>query len=624
MALGVVDIIIIFAYLAMTLFLGFWISKRASGDMRSYFLGNNSMKWYWLGFSNSSGMFDINGVAWRVAILIVYGIQSVWIPWIWPVWNQVIVMVFMAVWIRRSGVMTGAEWIQFRFGSGTGARLSHLVVVLFAVLTVIASIAYFFVGIGPFAASLLPWNLSFSIGSISVSNEHAYSLLMCFLTTLYTIKGGIYSVVATEVMQFLIMIISCVLIFAFAYNTIDIDHIYSILPDSWFQFWPERTLSLDWSKTLPFADVKIDQDGFRLFQAIVFMMIGKGIFASLAGPVPGFDMQRILSAESPRDAARMSGFTLLVLFIPLYLMVGGLTLIAFHYMLPLLQQQQAPDFEKIVSMVVSTYLPTGVKGIVIAGLLAAFMSTFSAFVNVAPAYLVNDLYKKYLRPSAPSVHYIGLSYVVSIVIVAVGLFVGFFIQSLNSIVLWITAALYGGYCSANVLKWIWWRFNGEGYFAGMLSGMMGAIVIPPFLDWLVSAYSPQWSSVINSSAQPLFAFFLILIVSLATSVITCLLTPPVGEHELLEFYSKTRPWGFWQRPKMQYQQTATAAIIGVHPWRDLFNVLIGITWQMAMVVLPLFFIFRKWQETIVCLAVWLITSYALKVNWYDRLKAEVT
>lgn len=623
MALSVLDITIVVTYLATTLFLGFWISKKASGDMRSYFLGSNTMKWYWLGFSNSSGMFDINGVAWRVAILVIYGIQSVWIPWIWPVWNQVIVMVFMAIWIRRSGVMTGAEWIQFRFGNGLGAKLSHSVVVIFAVLTVIASIAYFFVGIGPFAASLLPWNMSFSIGPFAISSEHAYSLLICFLTTLYTIKGGIYSVVATEVMQFLIMIVGCVLIFAFAYTTVDIAQVYDILPNNWFHFWPERRLSLDWSKTLPFADVKIDQDGFRLFQAIVFMMIGKGIFASLAGPVPGFDMQRILSAESPRDAARMSGFTLLVLFIPLYLMVGGLTLIAFHYMLPLLQQQQTPDFERIVSVVVSTYLPAGIKGIVIAGLLAAFMSTFSAFVNVAPAYLVNDLYKKYLRPSAPSVHYIRLSYIVSIVIVAVGLFVGFFIQSLNSIVLWITAALYGGYSAANVLKWIWWRFNGEGYFAGMLSGMVGAIFIPPFLDWVVSSYFPQWSSFIETSAQPLFAFFLILIFSLATSIITCLLTPPVAEDALLNFYSKTQPWGFWLRLRLLYKKTFTAAHLSVHPWRDFSNVIIGITWQMAMVALPLFFVFRKWQEAGACFVVWLVASYVLKITWYDKLKDEM-
>lgn len=619
MALSLLDTTIVLAYIFLSIFLGFWISKKAKGDMRSYFLGDNSMKWYWLGFSNSSGMFDINGAAWRVAVLVIYGFQSVWIPWIWPVWNQVIVMIFMAIWIRRSGVMTGAEWIQFRFGDGRGARLSHLIVVVFAVLTVVASIAYFFVGIGPFAASILPWNMAFSIGSYHMSSEHSYSLLICFLTTLYTIKGGIYSVVATEVMQFAIMVVSCILIVVFAFTHVDIDYINGLLPDHWLNFWPEKTLSIAWQDKLPFADIKIDQDGFRLFQAVLFMMIGKGIFASLAGPVPGFDMQRMLSAESPRDAARMSGFTILVLFIPLYLMVGGLALIAFQYVLPLMQQQTTLDFERILSIVVSQYLPVGMKGLIIAGLLAAFMSTFSAFVNVAPAYLVNDLYKRYWRPYQTERHYIRWSYLLSIVVVAIGLFVGFFIESLNSIVLWITSALYGGYCAANVLKWFWWRFNGYGYFYGMMSGIVLALVTPPCLEWFVTAYFPAYGGWVNSSVQPLFAFFIILALSTAVSIIACKLTSPVDESALLAFYVKTKPWGFWGKMKARLLEVMPAQDFQTHPYRDMINVLIGITWQMAMVALPLFVIFRQWPQAVTCLCVWVVTSVALKLNWYDKL-----
>src|SRR5690606_24223347 len=130
--LTTLDIAIIFAYIFATLFIGFWISNRASKNLRSYFLGGNKLKWYTLGLSNASGMFDISGTMWLVYLLFVYGLVSVFIPWLWPVFNQIFMMVFLSLWLRRSGVMTGAEWISFRFGEGLGARLSHMVVVVFA------------------------------------------------------------------------------------------------------------------------------------------------------------------------------------------------------------------------------------------------------------------------------------------------------------------------------------------------------------------------------------------------------------------------------------------------------------------------------------------------------------
>ncbi|MEL6276203.1 MAG: sodium:solute symporter, partial [Bacteroidota bacterium] len=140
------DIAIILAYIIATLVIGFYISKRASKSMQNYFLGGNQIPWYALGLSNASGMFDISGTMWMVTLLFVYGVKSVWIPWLWPVFNQIFMMIFLSIWLRRSGVMTGAEWIRFRFGNGRGATLSHLIVVVFAIMVVITYVAYGFVG----------------------------------------------------------------------------------------------------------------------------------------------------------------------------------------------------------------------------------------------------------------------------------------------------------------------------------------------------------------------------------------------------------------------------------------------------------------------------------------------
>ena len=105
-------------------------------------------------------VFDVGGTMWMVGLLVVYGLKSVFIPWLWPVFNQIFLMVFLAIWLRRSGKLTGAEWITFRFGDGLGARASHLINVIFALIMVVGMLAFGFLGIGKLAAEFSPWRFS--------------------------------------------------------------------------------------------------------------------------------------------------------------------------------------------------------------------------------------------------------------------------------------------------------------------------------------------------------------------------------------------------------------------------------------------------------------------------------
>src|SRR5690606_23740118 len=147
-----------------------------------------------------------SGTMWMVYLLFVYGLKSVWIPWLWPTFNQIFMMVFLSIWLRRSGVMTGAEWIRFRFGDGRGAQLAHLIVVAFALVNVIGFLAYGFIGVGKFTAAFLPWQLS----TDPATNANYYGLIITAITTLYVVKGGMFSVVFTEVLQFGIMTVACI------------------------------------------------------------------------------------------------------------------------------------------------------------------------------------------------------------------------------------------------------------------------------------------------------------------------------------------------------------------------------------------------------------------------------
>ena len=252
-------------------------------------------------------------------------------------------------------------------------------------------------------------------------------------------------------------------------------------------------------------------------------------------------------------------------------------------------------------------MPAGLSGLMIAGLLAAFMSTFSGTINAAAAYLVNDVYKRYCGPTAAEREYIRASYVASIAVVIVGCAAGYFTPSVHAATEWIVSALWGGYAAPNVLKWHWWRFNGWGYFWGMMAGnRRGA---------RACSRIPQ--------VNPLTAFPLLL------AVFDCSARSPAAcsrkaEHEsvLLDFYTRTRPWGWWgpirdaairRDPSFEPNRDFLARCLQRGGGRHLANGVRGaadLRRDPGLATRPP-----------IALAIIVVTSTILKFNWYDRLEA---
>ena len=600
-----IDIVIILLYLLATVLIGLVLRKRAQKSKDDYLLGGKFLPWYMLGLSNASGMFDISGTMWSVGILFIYGLKSAWLPWLWPVWNQVFVFVYLAIWMRRSNVMTGAEWITFRFGDGKGAKLSHIIIVIFAVISVLGFIAYFFEGIGKYCTSILPWDMGFNFLGYEVSSARSYALIICGLTSLYTVKGGMHSVVATEVMQFVIMTIACIGVGIVAYNMVSAEQIAAVVPATWDQLSFGMRLNLDWSNSaFPQVNEKIASDGFDLFGILFMLMVLKGIFASIAGPVPSYDMQRILATKTPAEAAKMSFLTICVLYIPRYFMIIGFAVLALVYLGPeLTAMGDNIDFEQVLPMAINKFLPVGLKGLMLAGFLAAFMGTFAAFVNAAPAYIVNDIYKKYINPGAPDQKLVQLSIISSLGLVMIGIIFGFNAGSLNSLILWLSSSLYGGYVAANVLKWVWWRFSGNGYFWGMLFGLIAStinfIFFPHYVD--------------------IFVFPIIFVFAFMGCIIGTYIEPLPNREQVKTFYKQTRPWGFWGPIKAEVMAEDPHFVPNMQFKRDSFNILVGIIWQMAQVVIPMYFMLRQNTEMVIWSAVLILTSVLLKKYWWNTL-----
>ncbi len=416
-----IDIGIVVAYLLGTIAIGLYVRQRAARSLEAYYLGGKTLPWYLLGISNASGMFDISGTMWLVTLCVVYGMKSVWIPWLWPVFNQVFLMVYLSVWLRRSNVMTGAEWIETRFGRNVGGLLSQFVIIGFAVLSVLGFLAYGFVGIGKFIEVFLPWSVVSPWVPFEVAPEHVanvYGIAFTGIATLYVVLGGMFSLVWTDVFQYVIMTAAAVVIAWIAMTNVDVDTLAAVTPEGWDSPFFGWTLGLDWSATIASLNTKIASDGYSLFGIFMMMVLFKGILVSAAGPAPNYDMQKILATRTPREAALMSGFVSVVLNPVRYLMIAGFAVLALAYFNELdIATPSGTDFERILPAAILEFSPPGILGLIVAGLLAAFTSTFAGTLNAAPAYLVNDVYRRHINPQASRATLIYSSYAVTVVVV---------------------------------------------------------------------------------------------------------------------------------------------------------------------------------------------------------------
>jgi solute:Na+ symporter, SSS family len=602
-----IDIAIIFAYLLSSVFVGYWVSHRASRDMKAYFLGGNTLPWYVLGISNASGMFDISGTMLLVGWMFVYGLKSVWIPWLWPTFNQVFLMVFLSSWLRRSNVMTGAEWIQTRFGKGRGAQLSHIIVVVYAFVSIIGFFTYAFKGIGKFAVNFLPWHFT----------PNQYALILIAITTVYVIKGGMFSVVITEVIQFCILSIASFAVGIIAMAKVAPETLAKHVPAGWDQLFFGWHLGLDWSKLMPSATGQIADDGYGLFGFFVMMLAFKGVLISMAGPAPNYDMQRILSSKNPREASMMSGWVNVVLTVPRYILITGLTVLAIVFFNDEIRNMPKMDFEQVLPLALGRFVPVGLLGFLIAGLLAAFMSNFAATVNAAPPYFVNDIYKRYINPDASPKTYMRLSYLASLAVVILGVSIGWTVSSVNSVVLWIVSGLWGGYTASNFLKWYWWRFNGYGYFWGMLTGISASLTLPTILSKFAGITA--FASLHSINTDVTFVFPLVFLIALLGCVLGTLLTKAEDDEVLMEFYRRVRPWGFWGPVKEKVLADDPAFEPNPDFLRDMFNVAVGICWQVALVAMPIYVVIQS-RNAWIALAVVAVTTVILKFTWYDHLR----
>jgi len=301
----------------------------------------------------------------------------------------------------------------------------------------------------------------------------------------------------------------------------------------------------------------------------------------------------------------MTGFVSIILLPIRYTMVIGLTVLALLYYKQLdLSSASGTDFEKILPSAINSFLPVGILGIVLTGLMGAFMGTFSGTLNAAQAYIVNDIYLKYVKPGASTKQIMTMNYFTGVVVVATGVVLGFFAKDVNSILQWIVSGLYGGYIAANMLKWYWWRFNANGFFWGMVTGIAGALVFSHFF----------------SGVQFLYYFPLLFVISMTGCLIGTYTAPATDTEVLKNFYRNVRPWGFWNPVKKLVMAEHSGFVPNGRFKLDMFNVVLGVIAQLCLTVLPMYLILGMKLPLIYTLCTIAVIGFILKRTWWDKLE----
>jgi SSS family solute:Na+ symporter len=612
MKLHSIDLAIIAAYLITMVVIGWMLRKKASQNKENYLMGGKSLPWYMLGLSDASDMFDISGTMWMVSLCFVYGMKSIWIPWLWPVFNQVFLMMYLSRWLRRSNATTGAEWLASRFGNtGAGVRASHNVVVAFALLSCLGFMAYGFVGLGKFMQIFIPWDMVQHFVPFHIAPNyvpHFYGIVFTLIAMFYSILGGMHSIVLGDVIKYIIMSIACTAIGIIAMIRLHGHPLH--VPPGWTNPFFGWKLDLNWSNIVNDANKKINDDGFSLFGLFFMMMLFKGIFASLAGPAPNYDMQKILSTRSPQEASKMSGFVSIILLPFRYSMIIGLTVFALLYFNQIkgdLQTPEGTDFEKILPAAINNFLPVGLMGLVLTGLLGAFMGTFSGTLNAAQAYLVNDVYLKYVNPQASTKKIISMNYLAGLLVVITGVILGLFVKDVNTVLQWIVSGLYGGYVAANMLKWHWWRFNANGFFWGMLAGIIPAIGLAVLKSFDIL------------KGLDLYYWPLLFLLSLTGSIVGTYAAPCTDLVTLKSFYKVVRPWGFWK--PVHDLVVAEDSDFRANPNFKInaFNIVLGMVGQLCLTILPLYVVLWLKLPLLITVIILTFIIVILKKTWWNRL-----
>jgi len=612
MGLTGIDFGVIIVYLIFVTVIGLVVSKKATGSIEEYFLGGNQMPWYLLGISGMATFIDMGGTAYQGGWYFLLGAKGFWLC----VEGAMALllsfqMVYIGKWLNRSGVMTNAEWMIFRFGDDKQGESARILSAVAALAICAGFMTFFFVGSGKVLTTFLPYFNSPEPIIQGISNQNLAAVLFFILVGVYTIASGFYGVIYTDFVQaFLIMfLIIFVAIKAFAVGTPEYfakhtsPEMLSLFPADW-----------DWSKiTIPekYGHMAGYVEKAKFLGLLIIFWLANNVFQGMATPFDTWTAQRYYAAKNEKESSILCAFWIF-LWSFRYLLLAGIGVLALGL------TSDISDPEKAMSLVINEYIPVGIKGLLLAALLAAGMSTMDSTVNSAGAYFVKDVYQRFIKPDASTKHLVYISYAITFIMFVIGAICGWFVKDINAIWGWIIMGLFVGTLPPNILKWYWWRANGLSFTIGSITGLLAALAIQfEAVSNLLSRISADLPYIAGSSTIQQYIF--VFSAGIIGSIIGAYIAKPTDMETLKKFYLKTKPFGFWG-PVRKECDAELVKDIKVESTRDMFLLLPAFGAHISLFLMMSSIMWKQWATVGTCLTIFAVCVSLLYKFWYKNLK----
>jgi Na+/proline symporter len=577
-----IDLTIIAIYLFAVAMIGFVVKKRATKKLDSFYLADRKVPWWMLGLSGCSSYIDIGGTMAMIGALFYLGLKSLWATHIF--WGWFIIcfyMAFQAKWIRRSGVMTFAEWNETRFGATRDAEAARLAAAIFLLVLMICNLMFISVGTGKFAEEFLPFP------------RWEATLIVLAVVGIYVTLGGFFGVILTDVFQTILIAIGAVIMIVMVFQKAPAASFITKDP-GWYSLAPTWKL---WPGYM--AQTAPAYQHFYLFGPILAAGFGWMVFRVLAGPNV-WDFQFFLTTRTPRDA-QLAGGMWTVGYTLRWILGSAFMVLGILY----LGSEAGFDAEKIMPLVLQKF-PIGLRGVFMAILLAALMSTISAMINVTSSVVINDFIKRYFAKNLSQKKLVRLGQLASVAAVMVG-FV-FSLSFANVVTAWemmvfivVTVILVPA-----TLRWHYWRFSAKAFVwsMGVSAGLIALRLI--FFGKVHAAAS----------------LGLDMALCFVTTIIITFLFKPTDMDVLVKFYARVRPFGFWGPVRREAVRRGLVPAKDKMPAIDALNGLITAVFQFSLALLPFYAFLRNWTQ----LGIWAGAAAGLSIvlyfTWYKNLPAK--
>ena len=509
MSLSFFDWVVIATYFLLSVIIGVFGAKKAGKDTRSFFLASGNMSWWLLGISMVATTFSTDTPNLVTDLVRQKGVSGNWVWWSFILTGMLTVFIYAKLW-HRSGVMTDVEFYELRYSGKAASFLRAFRALYLGLIFNVLVMGTVSLAAIKFGEIVLGWP-----GWLTL-------LIACSITLLYSTLGGLRAIIITDFFQFILAMIGSIWACIYILNLKQIGGMKNLLTHPNVQdkisLFPNFSEPDHW---IP----------------ILFVPLAVQWWASYyPGAEPGgggYIAQRMFSAKDESSAIKASllfNITHYAIRPWPWIIIALSSLIIFpelndiRYQFPQLSSNKIGHDIAYPAMLV--FLPSGLLGLVAASLIAAFMSTMSTQVNLGASYLVNDLYSRFINPSAEEKQLVMAGRVFSVLTIFLGASVGLFLTNAKQ-AFSLLLLLGSGTGLIYILRWFWWRINAYTEIIAMISSLIIAI----YLNFINTSLL-DWEKIVVGAILTTFIW-----------VFVTFLTPVEDRKTLENFVKKVNPGG---------------------------------------------------------------------------------